>query len=60
MKKQNVQTEVKVNAMIPVEEKTRLDMYLVASHKKLVTWIREKISELPEYELKGYPKRKAG
>lgn len=56
----NEKEEAKINALIPTTEKRKLDTFLFAQKKTFVMWVREKISELPEYEIKAYPKRKAG
>ena len=58
----------RINAVVSPKEKQRLDVYLAIKNESLVEWVKEKISELPEYTLKGadketedkIPKRKTG
>lgn len=54
----------RINAVVSPKEKQRLDVYLAIKNESLVDWVKEKISELPEYALKEVddksPRRKTG
>ena len=52
--------EIKLNANVSLIEKRKLDAYLFAKHKSFVSWVKEKISELPEYEVKLIPRQRTG
>ncbi len=54
------ENEIKLNAAISFLEKKKLDAYLFAKNKSIVNWIKEKISELPEYEVKLIPRQRTG
>lgn len=44
--------QVRFGAWVTIQEKNKLENYIRAKHTSMVDWLREKISELPEYEVK--------